>query len=564
VLTYLEGESGADGWAKVVDEAGLVAAAQLLRLYHDAVAGWRGDPDLQWADRSAGTGGDGTVVCHGDYGPWNLVWQGTFSTVNSDDPRRQRDIDLPAAPTGTPATCSAGRLKPSRRWPRVNATMIDARQDSVKVDHLPVVGESWRLEEFSRASNASTCAVGTTSRSPRARDEEHGMQPASDSDGGAAADGDLPGVDGRGSWRRGWSPVVLVAAALAGVLVVTGGVVLLRGGFTPQTAAPAPPAALEVNWPGVVEPSPEAEPLPADGPVGLAALIYRACHACDMTLLLADGRQLVLPDDDGPLVPRYSLSPDGRWLASRDESGAVVRDLTGDVVHELDGPARSVLVPWAWSPDSAWALFAVTDAVDGVKDYVLLELPDGTVAEIPAPHPAQFVGVLPTGELVAATMPQPTDGPVTALDVEVRDRQGGVVDTLTIDAAQWLAAGETLVPMRTFSPSPLLLLISPDGDGLLLAAFGEQEPELVILSVQLDGEITGRLDVPGEGFQGWRLAGLLGGELVVMQSRAAAAPPERVLALHVVSDSEVRELTRLDPAALVRIAGTAYHGGATS
>jgi hypothetical protein len=77
ILTYLEGESGADGWAKVVDEAGLVAAAQLVRLYHDAVVGWRGRPDLRWADGSVGTGGDGTVVCHGDYGPWDLVWQGT-------------------------------------------------------------------------------------------------------------------------------------------------------------------------------------------------------------------------------------------------------------------------------------------------------------------------------------------------------------------------------------------------------------------------------------------------------------------------------------------------------
>jgi hypothetical protein len=76
IVTYLEGESGPDGWAKVVDEAGLVAAARLLRLYHEAVSGWRGSPELEWADGSRGTGGDGTVVCHSDFGPWNLVWQG--------------------------------------------------------------------------------------------------------------------------------------------------------------------------------------------------------------------------------------------------------------------------------------------------------------------------------------------------------------------------------------------------------------------------------------------------------------------------------------------------------
>src|SRR4051794_27252378 len=40
VLSYIEGDSGPAGWAKVVDEAGLIAAARLLRAYHNAVTGW--------------------------------------------------------------------------------------------------------------------------------------------------------------------------------------------------------------------------------------------------------------------------------------------------------------------------------------------------------------------------------------------------------------------------------------------------------------------------------------------------------------------------------------------
>jgi aminoglycoside phosphotransferase (APT) family kinase protein len=64
ILTYLDGESGPDGWAKVVDEDGLVAMARLLRDYHEAVRGF-------------GDVGDGEVICHGDFGPWNLVWRGT-------------------------------------------------------------------------------------------------------------------------------------------------------------------------------------------------------------------------------------------------------------------------------------------------------------------------------------------------------------------------------------------------------------------------------------------------------------------------------------------------------
>ena len=59
VLTYLEGDSGPDGWDRVVDENGLAAMARLLREYHEAVSGFR------------------DFYCHGDFGPWNLVWHGT-------------------------------------------------------------------------------------------------------------------------------------------------------------------------------------------------------------------------------------------------------------------------------------------------------------------------------------------------------------------------------------------------------------------------------------------------------------------------------------------------------
>ena len=77
VLSYLEGESGPDGWAKVVDEKGLAASARMLREYHDAVAGWNPPTPPVWFDGRTGTGGEGEIVCHGDYGPWNIVWQGT-------------------------------------------------------------------------------------------------------------------------------------------------------------------------------------------------------------------------------------------------------------------------------------------------------------------------------------------------------------------------------------------------------------------------------------------------------------------------------------------------------
>ncbi|MEE6257064.1 aminoglycoside phosphotransferase family protein [Plantactinospora sonchi] len=80
VLSYLDGESGPAGWARVVDPRGLVAMARLLRTYHEAVADYRPDGDGSSDGEGSGSGsgsGSGEIVCHGDFGPWNLVWDGT-------------------------------------------------------------------------------------------------------------------------------------------------------------------------------------------------------------------------------------------------------------------------------------------------------------------------------------------------------------------------------------------------------------------------------------------------------------------------------------------------------
>ncbi|HEY3903314.1 MAG TPA: aminoglycoside phosphotransferase family protein [Streptosporangiaceae bacterium] len=66
-------DCGPDGWAKVVDDRGLIAFAHLLRDYHDAVAGYRPAETARWSTTTAGVVGD-KVVCHGDFGPWNIVW----------------------------------------------------------------------------------------------------------------------------------------------------------------------------------------------------------------------------------------------------------------------------------------------------------------------------------------------------------------------------------------------------------------------------------------------------------------------------------------------------------
>jgi aminoglycoside phosphotransferase (APT) family kinase protein len=74
-LTWIEGESGPDGWAKVVPEPGLRRWARFLRDYHDAVAGYRPPADSVWSSGARGCS-PGDIICHGDFGPWNSVWRG--------------------------------------------------------------------------------------------------------------------------------------------------------------------------------------------------------------------------------------------------------------------------------------------------------------------------------------------------------------------------------------------------------------------------------------------------------------------------------------------------------
>jgi Phosphotransferase enzyme family len=73
VLSYLPGRSGRHGWAEVVPDAGLRAFAELLRAYHDAVADFA--PSVHGWALEARPPIAGEITCHGDFGPWNVVWE---------------------------------------------------------------------------------------------------------------------------------------------------------------------------------------------------------------------------------------------------------------------------------------------------------------------------------------------------------------------------------------------------------------------------------------------------------------------------------------------------------
>jgi hypothetical protein len=72
VLTFVEGTFvHPRAWS----DAGIWQAGRLLRALHDATAGFRPPPDASWRPWPFRTifGAPGTVVGHGDTGPWNLA-----------------------------------------------------------------------------------------------------------------------------------------------------------------------------------------------------------------------------------------------------------------------------------------------------------------------------------------------------------------------------------------------------------------------------------------------------------------------------------------------------------
>ena len=74
-ITYIDGVSGDDACRLVDSDEAVAAVALLLRRYHDIVAGWRPEVPPVWYDGQVGNGRDDQLVCHGDVGPWNLVWR---------------------------------------------------------------------------------------------------------------------------------------------------------------------------------------------------------------------------------------------------------------------------------------------------------------------------------------------------------------------------------------------------------------------------------------------------------------------------------------------------------
>jgi Ser/Thr protein kinase RdoA (MazF antagonist) len=74
-LVVIEGESGGDGWKHQHSEGGLRSAAKLLRAIHDASVGWELPSGAALRASDVASAAEQAVWCHGDVGPWNIVWR---------------------------------------------------------------------------------------------------------------------------------------------------------------------------------------------------------------------------------------------------------------------------------------------------------------------------------------------------------------------------------------------------------------------------------------------------------------------------------------------------------
>lgn len=87
-LTFLPGQTAPATLDGFLGDSVLIAAASLLRRFHDAVSGFDPPKDARWRF-TVGAPTEGTIVCHNDFAPWNV-------TFVDDEPTGLIDWDFAA------------------------------------------------------------------------------------------------------------------------------------------------------------------------------------------------------------------------------------------------------------------------------------------------------------------------------------------------------------------------------------------------------------------------------------------------------------------------------------
>ncbi|MEV4418136.1 hypothetical protein [Catellatospora sp. NPDC049609] len=268
--------------------------------------------------------------------------------------------------------------------------------------------------------------------------------------------------------RRYIAPAVLACLATAFALLSAG-----CGNAAPAGAATWLPPSCATGLPDDGTP----EPLPADRPVGRAALLYQLGHEAPIWLVTSTGERYAMP----PLPPRPAdspapdasrlpeplppeppsresvrdirLSPDGRWLARAVHRNVELRDLTGTRVEQL--PSSHHL---HWSPDGRWLVLQREHGGDRLE-LLRYDLREGRVEERVQPVPNltwHLLGVRDDGAVVLRGSRELVDGGgernPSGVDESwlVLDRTGRELGrgTLPLRHRIGLPAGDTLIATR--------------------------------------------------------------------------------------------------------------------
>lgn len=336
---------------------------------------------------------------------------------------------------------------------------------------------------------------------------------------------------------RRYITATVLPAALALASLVTG-----CGGASASPATGLPPAC-STGLPADGTP----DPLPADRPVGRAALAYQVGHEAPIWLVTSTGERYTmpplpprpplspdpqaseLPEPLPPEPPRHDsvrdlrLSPDGRWLARTGFGGTELRDLTGARIEQL--PDSQTL---HWSADGRWLVLQREHRGDRIR-LARYDLDGGGVQEWEQQVPNMtwhLLGVRPDGSLVLRGSHELAGG-------------AGEWNPSGVDES-WLVLdpGGRELHRATLPARYGLALLA--GDTLIGAGRGEESTEAMVTTAFEIADGTPRWTVthpPHRLGLSYGIAGNLAGTPVIMQSFERGSPDQ----------AETVELYTVDP-----------------
>jgi len=261
--------------------------------------------------------------------------------------------------------------------------------------------------------------------------------------------------------------------------------------------------------------------LPADRPVGPAAMVYSPCpETCWRVLVSRDGTQFWLSTPGR--VPGHErlagLSPDGRWVAYPNADGdLVLRDLTTVTAVTFPG-----MQPRAWSPGGRFlALVPVnfeTPAPVTVVDLTTAKAVRTVTVDRPKDgRLLDFAGILDTGELIWARTEVIDLGPDgKPLRLEVTDPDGRAV---LRQIAVRPPAGTTFTPMWPNT-------VRPFDDGTMMVRFSAVRPWGITAGpadiIDAGGNVLARYPVPitDDHYDSWIASGVVDGRVLAVHARA--------------------------------------------